>query len=133
MKALLSFALLALLLGGCSFSREIVNPHVRDIRTDWIVPGTTTRAEVIARIGMPPTAKGLGGVRPDSFRWTASDSATGTLEAGYVLTPTFQRKREHYVDDILIRFTPDDVVSLVSRTTVINGKRELVDYREARK
>ena len=49
-----------LALGGCtSFTRTVVNGHVRDIDTAWIEPGRTTRDEVIGRIGRPPSILGI--------------------------------------------------------------------------
>lgn len=62
------------LLSGCTFSRTVVNGHVRAMDTAGIVPGRTTRAEVIARLGMPPAMVGAKGVRPG-----AGDSAMGAL------------------------------------------------------
>ena len=89
---LLRLALVAILpLGGCTFSRAVVNPRVRDIDTSWIVPGKTTRRDVIDRIGYPPHVRELGGVKPKSFRWTTYDLSTQTLAVGYIVTPTFDR------------------------------------------
>jgi hypothetical protein len=65
---LLIFLFAACLLGGCKIARDQVNLHVREIDTSWIEPGITTRRQVIDRIGIPPTAKGLGGVTADTFR-----------------------------------------------------------------
>jgi len=56
--------LVLMLLTGCMFSRTVVNGHVRKMDTSWIEPGRTTRAEVIARLGMPPAMIGAKGVRP---------------------------------------------------------------------
>ena len=53
-------ALAAWMLGGCtSFTRTVVNGHVRDIDTSWIEPGKTTRDEVIDRMGRPPSILGI--------------------------------------------------------------------------
>lgn len=109
------------LLSGCKIARDQVNLHVRDIDTSWIEPGVTTRSDVIDRIGIPPTAKGLGGVAADAFRWTLYDRYTGTLEAGYIVTPTFELSRAHFAEDILVKFDESGKVSLVSRT-VSDGK-----------
>jgi len=54
------------LLTGCTFSRTVVNGHVRELDTSWIEPGKTTRADVIARLGMPPAMVGAKGIRPGS-------------------------------------------------------------------
>jgi len=61
----LSASVLALaLLTGCTFSRSVVNGHVRRLDTSWIEPGKTTRADIIARLGRPPAMIGSKGVRP---------------------------------------------------------------------
>lgn len=60
MRKLALVTLSALALGGCaSFTRTVVNAHVRQIDTSWIEPGRTTRDEVIARIGRPPDILGI--------------------------------------------------------------------------
>lgn len=125
-------ALLTLLiLGGCKFHRAVVNEYVRDIDTSWIVPGETTRSDVISRIGVSPSAKEGGGVSGSSFRWICADTFTGTLEIGYVLTPTFERGTMHYAEDILIVFDRNGVVDLVSRTRSKDGKEvEIVEWKE---
>ena len=63
MHRLLALLLLSVALVGCSFSRTVVNGHVRELDTSWIEPGKTTRAEVIARFGRPPAMVGATGVR----------------------------------------------------------------------
>lgn len=63
MHRLLALLLLSVALAGCSFSRTVVNGHVRNLDTSWIEPGKTTRAEVIARFGRPPAMVGAKGVR----------------------------------------------------------------------
>ena len=52
--------LLLAVLTGCSFSRTVVNGHVREMDTSWIVPGVTTRDEIVNRIGRPPSVHGVG-------------------------------------------------------------------------
>lgn len=125
------FLSLAALAGGCRFAREVVNPHVRELDTAWIRPGRTTRAEIVDRLGMPPMVRELGGVGKDSFRWTCCDTFTRTLEAGYIVTPTFERGRERFAEDILIRFDDRGVVTLVSRTRTRYDRIEVVEWREA--
>lgn len=125
-------ALTALLSGGCTFSRSVVNPHHRRHDTSWITPGKTTRQEVVARLGMPPSVlKGRGGVRHDSMRWVTGDEFTGTFEAGYFVTPTFEISRGHHQHDLLVKFDKDGIVELVSRTVSENGSNRIVEFREA--
>lgn len=130
-------ALLALLLlvsGGCRISRDRVNPHVRDIDTSWIVPGETTRRAVIDRIGFPPATGGHGGgVTADAFRWTIKDTRTVTLEAGYVVTPTFELSRSGSAEDILVTFDGEGTVTLVSRTVSDGRNTRIVEWRESRR
>jgi len=64
MLRLSAVALALALLSGCTFSRTVVNGHVRNMDVSWIEPGKTTRADVIARLGMPPAMIGTKGVRP---------------------------------------------------------------------
>ena len=128
---LLRLALVAILpLGGCTFSRAVVNPHVRTIDTSWIVPGQTTRRDVIDRLGFPPHVRELGGVKPRSFRWTTYDLSTQSLAVGYIVTPTFEKSRERFAHDILVCFDEQDVVTLLSRTAVVDGHLRLVEWKE---
>lgn len=64
MPRLSAVALAMALFTGCTFSRTVVNGHVRHMDTSWIEPGKTTRADVVARLGMPPAMIGAKGVRP---------------------------------------------------------------------
>ena len=62
MKAVPYLQILAvsLFLCGCtSFHRTVVNAHVKDIDTSWIEPGRTTKEDVVARIGRPPSVVGI--------------------------------------------------------------------------
>lgn len=118
------------LASGCRFSRAIINPQVRDLDTSWIQPGVTTRQQIVDRMGFPPTVRELGGVKPDSFRWTMSDSFAGTLEAGYIVTPTFERGHEHFAEDILVVFDPQGVVKRISRTRSDGDLVEVLEWRE---
>ena len=125
------FAVVAALpLGGCTFSRAVVNPEVRDIDTSWIVPGKTTRRDVIDRIGFPPHVRELGGVKPNSFRWTTYDLSTETFAAGYIVTPTFEKGHECFAHDILVCFDERGVVTLLSRTAIVDDQLQLVDWKE---
>ena len=123
----------AIVFCGCSFSREIVNPEVRALDVSWIEPGVTTKAEVVARLGFPPTVRGLSGVSKDQFRWTTLDTFTKSFVAGYILTPTFEFSDEDYADDILIRFDAEDRVSLVSRMVVREGRLHQAVWKEAKR
>lgn len=127
---LLTFVALAALLDGCSFGRTVINGHVRDIDTSWIEPGVTTRDEIITKIGYPPVVKTLGGVRPNSFRWVMVDTDERKLEAGYIVTPTFEKALEFFADDILVVFDKNGVVSLVSRTAYDGDKLRIKEWRE---
>ena len=132
-QRMLGVAGVALLLvgSGCTFSRAVVNPQVKRIDTSWIRPGVTTRRDVIRRIGMPPTVRELGGVRPDSFRWTTYDVFGRQLEGGYILTPTFKDERENFAHDILICFDENGIVNLVSRTAHVQGEGvKILEWRE---
>lgn len=129
--ASVSAVLVAVLLAGCSFSRTIVNDYVREIDTSWIVPGETTREDIIRRIGMPSTVKHMGGVGKDSFRWVTVDTRGKKLEVGYILTPTFEQANERYAHDLLIVFDKKGVVTLVSRTASDGERVKLLEWREA--
>lgn len=131
MRRILQSLFIATALTGCSFSRSVVNGHVRDIDTSWIEPGRTTRDEIIRRIGASPSMKEGGGITPNAFRWVMSDSFTGRLEVGYVVTPTFERGTMHFAEDILVLFDDAGVVTLLSRTRSKDGKDiELVEWKE---
>lgn len=133
-RLLQTSALCALLVScGCTFSRSVVNPHHARHDTSWIVPGRTTRAEVVERFGLPPTGKDGSGVKEGSLRYLTADEKTGRLEIGYIITPTFEIARERHRHDILITFDDDGVVTLVSRTKNVNGKNRLLDFREAQR
>lgn len=131
---LIAFLLIGGVLSGCTFSRAIVNAHVRDLDTTWIELGRTTRADVIARLGLPPVSHDGGGIGKNSLRWVCGDTFTGTLEAGYIVTPTFEKGRAHWAHDLLILFDDADVVSLVSRTASGDGNEvRVLEWREVRK
>lgn len=131
-RAVLYAFCICLLFFGCTFSRSVVNPHHRRHDTSWIVPGRTTREEVVKRFGLPPaTIDGRGGVREGSIRYLTSDEFTGRLEVGYIVTPTFERSHVQHQYDLLIRFDSNGVVSLVSRTESVDGENRLLEYREA--
>ncbi len=132
-RSLLIFLFAAFLLGGCKIARDQVNLHVREIDTSWIEPGVTTRRQVIDRIGIPPAAKGLGGVTADTFRWTLYDRYTATLETGYIVTPTFELSRAHFAEDILVKFDESGKVSLVSRTESDGKDVRITEWKEKRK
>ena len=141
---------------GCVFSRTVVNGHVRAMDTSWIRPGETTKDEVIARLGRPPSVPGvkdgvsryyrdyltltpagvdekdedIDGPEMNAFRWSAYDSSTGSFEGGHWIIPTFSKggaKRSH---DILILFDRSDVVSLLSRTAVVDGRVKVLEWKE---
>lgn len=129
-RILIFVTLLLVVASGCRFSREIINPHVRNLDTSWIEPGVTTRRQIVARMGFPPTVREMGGVRPDSFRWTMSDTFVRSLEIGYIVTPTFERGHEHFAEDILVAFDPQGVVKRVSRTRSTGDQVEVLEWRE---
>ena len=58
-KGVVFTCLLMAAVGCTSFSRTVVNAHVRDIDTSRIEPGKTTKDEIVSRIGRPPTVVGL--------------------------------------------------------------------------
>jgi len=157
--------LLMALLAGCSFSRTVVNGHVRDMDTQWIEPGKTTKKEVVARLGIPPSLVGAKGVRPGSnaamgillgqrgggglaavgteaeghfaanasrtFRWYASDTNDRKFEGGWIVHPTFSASVNRRSHDIFVRFDTNDVVRLISRTELRDGKVTVLEWREA--
>lgn len=129
------FALLTLVWSaGCKFDRTVVNEHVRRLDTSWIVPGETTRADVIDRLGVSPSLQEGGGVTGNSFRWICADTFTGSFEGGYIVSPTFARGTMHYAEDILVVFDSRGVVELLSRTRCRDGKTvEIVEWKERAK
>lgn len=129
-----AFATLAVIAtAGCTFSRAVVNPHHTMHDTSWIIPGKTTRDEVISRLGMPPhVINGRGGAKDDTLRWVTADTFTATFEAGRFITPTLEKSRQSHRHDLLIKFAPTGTVELVSRTETVDGKGKAIDFREAR-
>ena len=155
MRIPLCLAFLAL--AGCSFSRVMVNGHVRGMETSWIEPGRTTKEDVIARMGRPPSVFGVAGdgmsryyaeclaLRPkgidardedvdgpemNAFRWCSADTYDGTFEGGHWIIPTFSRSHIHRSYDILILFDKADVVSLLCRTATVDGKVRILEWKE---
>lgn len=122
----------AFAVGGCTFSRAVVNPHHDRHDTSWIVPGKTTRDEVVKRLGMPPSViNGRGGVKEGSLRYLTRDAFTARIETGYIVTPTFEVCRERHQHDLLIKFGDKEVVSFVSRTMSVNGENRIVEFKES--
>ena len=68
-----------------------------------------------------------------AFRWTLYDKRTGTLEAGYIVTPTFELSRAHFAEDILVKFDESGKVSLVSRTVSDGENVRITEWKEHRK
>ena len=131
-KVIVMTALL-LALTGCRFGRVVVNEYVKDLDTTWIRPGVTTREEIKSRMGVCPSTKEGGGITQNSFRWVCNDSFTRTFEAGYFVTPTFERGDQHYAEDILILFDERGIVKLLSRTRSRDGVNvEIVEWKEAK-
>ena len=119
---------------GCTFDRTVINRHVRDIDTSWIVPGVTTREEIVAKIGLPPTVKDVGiGIAKDSMRWVSVDTFEKKFEGGWIVTPTFVDGIGFFSHDLLITFDATGKVRLVSRTRSDGKKIELVEWREVRR
>ena len=125
---------LAMFGAGCTFDRTVVNRDVRDIDTSWIVPGVTTRGEIVAKLGLPPTVKDVGiGIAKNSMRWVSVDTFEKKFEAGYILTPTFSDSIGFYSHDLLITFDDAGTVTLVSRTKGDGEKVELIEWREVKR
>ena len=130
------FLLLALLASGCTFHRSVTNAHFAKLDTSWIKPGVTTRAEVIARFGLPPLSREAKGMDANSLHYLTVNEFTGRLEAGYIVTPTFEASAQSYAEDTFINFDARGVVTLVSRThtdmTPVTGERKttILDYKE---
>lgn len=158
MRLFVCVSLLSLFACGCSVSRIVVNEQYRQLDTSWIVPGETTRSDVLRRFGYPAAgnpvraASGMPLRRPlmgetspiversdmmmpqshEALQWTVSDRLQVELVAGYIVTPTFARDRQHPAENILVRFDERDVVSLVSRTRSKDGRKvELVEWKES--
>lgn len=107
---------LAFLAGGCTFARVVTNDAVRDMRTDWIVPGRTTRAEVLARLGPPAAATDRSRTMSDRMcRYIRTDTRSAKLEARFIVTPTFERTRTRLTEDILAEFDDHGTVTRISR------------------
>lgn len=119
---------------GCHFGRVVVNEHVRELDTKWIKPGQTTRAEVVAKLGLPAAVKDVGvGLTKNTLRWVSVDTDERSFEGGYILTPTFSSDSVYYANDILVVTDDNGVVTLVSHVAH-NGKGfRLIDWREAGK
>ena len=119
---------------GCTFDRTVVNRDVRDIDTSWIVPGVTTREEIVAKLGLPPTVKDVGiGIAKNSMRWVSVDTYEKKFEGGWIVTPTFSDSVGFYSHDLLITFDDAGTVTLVSRTKGNGEKVELVEWREVKR
>lgn len=157
MRFLAYVSLLFLFACGCTVRRVVVNEQYRELDTAWIKPGVTTRGEVLRRFGYPAVgssaraASGMPLRRPlvgetspiiersdmmmpqshEALQWTVSDTFQVELVAGYIVTPTFARDKQHPAENILVRFDERDVVSLVSRTRSADGRTvEVVDWKE---
>lgn len=70
----------------------------------------------------------------DTLQWVVSDSLAIELVAGYIVTPTFERDKQHPAEHLLIKFNEKDVVTLVSRTRSSDGEEvELIEWKELEK
>ena len=92
--ALLGLA--AVMLGGCtSFTRTVVNGHVREMDTAWIEPGKTTRDEIVDRLGRPPA---ILGVKESDVRTETRDGLSRHYLECLAVTPPGIDVRDEDVD-----------------------------------
>lgn len=122
--------LMVLPICGCFIARDVVNPQIRNLDTDWITPGITTKAEIVSELGLPtldPITN--SSITDDTFHWKSSDTFTMSLDIGWIFTPTFQISKTRKSEDILIRFDENDTVEFISRTSANHHKNELIQWK----
>lgn len=70
------------------------------------------------------------GAAANVFRWYCGDSNLKMFEGGWLVHPTFSKHRQRRGHDILILFDERDVVKLLSRTEVRDGRVRILEWKE---
>ena len=83
--------------------------------------------------GVDMTGEDVDGPEMRAFRWFSVDSFNGRFEGGKWIVPTFGKGHSRRSHDILILFDEANVVSLVSRTAVVDDKVRILEWRETGK
>ena len=65
------------------------------------------------------------------FRWYCGDSDQRMFEGGWIVYPTFSKQRQLRGHDIFILFDERDVVKLLSRTELREGRVRILEWKEA--
>lgn len=114
-----SLALILLLAQGCAFNRTVVNGHVSNMDTSFILPGKTTAWQVIERLGPPPP-------KPENYneklysqnfiRYTCYETRTVALTIGYVIFLPWWWNDTQAVDETLITLDDNGIVKDVIET-----------------
>lgn len=64
------------------------------------------------------------------FRWYCSDSGRRQFEGGWFVYPTFAEQQQQRSHDIFILFDEKDVVKLLSRTEIRDGRVQILEWKE---
>lgn len=80
-------------------------------------------------VGMNAEGETEGAAR-NMFRWYCGDSDQKMFEGGWIVYPTFSARERQRGHDILILFDEKDVVKLLSRTEIRDGRVRLLEWKE---
>ena len=132
-----------LLLTGCSFSKNVSNPDVKNMDISFIMPGITAKDEILQRLGPPSVAAGraagaaklsllsgsVGGApssKPQAgppgtgsdtiLHYSCSETRVTEFFPSYYLYLDFSWSDTQTVDEITILLNPDRTVNEVIRT-----------------
>ena len=82
--------------------------------------------------GVDAVGEDIDGAEMNAFRWSVIDTYRGQFEGGKWIIPTIAKGGTHRAHDILILFDSRDVVTLLSRTAVEDGKLRVLEWKEAK-
>ena len=103
-------ALLALALDGCFLSRRTVNEPIREEKLAALVPGKTTAADVVARLGAPSEVVQLG--KRSAYRY----EATTTKDTGLWLLVVGLYNSDAHADRVWVFFDESNMLAHVGVT-----------------
>lgn len=110
----------ALLFSGCSFNRTLVNPGTAGMDTAFINVGQTTATDVLNTLGCPSPIVNWDNERCVSdrhLRYTTTEIKNVQFAFGYGVFFPFKWSDSQVIEELLIEFDEQRVVTGVSRTS----------------
>jgi hypothetical protein len=115
---------LAFLPAACFLSRRTVNEPIREEKLAALVPGKTTAAEVVTRLGAPSEVVQLG--RRSAYRY----EATTTKDTGLWLLVVGLYNSDAHADRVWVFFDENNVLAHVGATLAAEEAEHALPWSE---